>query len=103
MVVEAKKEGRFGGKAGEPFDKNYHQAGDTLANCNMDAWMANTRAIANSIAIYAMDLTGIPPRGPRVGVATPASTGADGKESHGFSGCHGSKNGHVHGGGGQLY
>ena len=60
MVVEAKKEGRFGGKAGEPFDKHSQGPGDTLANCNMNAWMTNTRAIANSIAIYAMDLTGIP-------------------------------------------
>jgi Zn-dependent M28 family amino/carboxypeptidase len=51
----------FGGTADVPYDANYHQAGDTIANIAWDAFLLNTKAIANSIALYATDLSAIPP------------------------------------------
>lgn len=54
----------YGGKAGEWYDPNYHRPGDTVKNCNMDAWITNTKAIAHSIATYARCTDDIPKRAP---------------------------------------
>lgn len=51
----------FGGTAGLAYDVNYHQAGDTIENIAWDAFLLNTKAIANSVALYATDLSKIPP------------------------------------------
>ncbi|KAK8016950.1 hypothetical protein PG993_015139 [Apiospora rasikravindrae] len=50
----------FGGEAGAPLDANYHQAGDTVANLDHGAFLTNTKAIANSVAKYAMSWAGLP-------------------------------------------
>ncbi|KAK7961746.1 uncharacterized protein PG986_002571 [Apiospora aurea] len=50
----------FGGEAGAPLDANYHQAGDTVANLDHGAFLTNTRAIANSVAKYAISWAGLP-------------------------------------------
>jgi Zn-dependent M28 family amino/carboxypeptidase len=52
----------FGGTAGEAYDPNYHQAGDTVANLALDAFVLNTQSIADSVAFYAEDLSTIPVR-----------------------------------------
>lgn len=51
----------FGGIADVAYDVNYHQAGDTIENIAWDAFLLNTKAIANSVALYATDLGKIPP------------------------------------------
>ncbi|KAK8103606.1 Zn-dependent exopeptidase [Apiospora kogelbergensis] len=43
-----------------PYDANYHQAGDTVANLDHDAYLFNTKAIANSVAKYAMSWSSLP-------------------------------------------
>jgi carboxypeptidase Q len=43
----------FGGWEGKPFDHNYHGAGDTVANLNTTAFLANTQAIGHAVATYA--------------------------------------------------
>ena len=48
----------WGGEADEPFDPNYHQAGDTLANIDVHALELNSRAAAWGVATYAVDITG---------------------------------------------
>ncbi|KAJ9617084.1 Leucyl aminopeptidase yscIV [Cladophialophora chaetospira] len=60
-IKTAEEVEQFGGTADEPYDSNYHQAGDTIANLAWDAFLLNTKAIANSIALYATDLSKIPP------------------------------------------
>jgi Zn-dependent M28 family amino/carboxypeptidase len=50
----------FGGEAGAPLDANYHQAGDTIDNLALDAYLLNTQSIANSVAKYALSFDGIP-------------------------------------------
>ncbi|KAK7994434.1 Zn-dependent exopeptidase [Apiospora marii] len=50
----------FGGEAGAPLDANYHQAGDTIDNLARDAFLVNSKAIANSVAKYAMSWSSLP-------------------------------------------
>jgi Zn-dependent M28 family amino/carboxypeptidase len=50
----------FGGEAGVALDANYHAAGDTIENLNLDAFLINSQAIANSVAKYALAFEGIP-------------------------------------------
>ncbi|KAK8064532.1 hypothetical protein PG994_007170 [Apiospora phragmitis] len=50
----------FGGEAGAPYDANYHQAGDTIANLDHGAFLVNTKAMANSVAKYAMSWASLP-------------------------------------------
>lgn len=50
----------FGGEAGVALDANYHAAGDTIENLNQEAFLANSQAIANSVAKYALAFEGIP-------------------------------------------
>lgn len=56
----AEEQKLFGGEANVAYDVNYHAPGDTLKNCNVGAWIQNTKAIAHAIATYARDLKGIP-------------------------------------------
>ncbi|MBA0046198.1 M28 family peptidase [Mycobacteroides sp. LB1] len=48
----------WGGKADQPFDPNYHQAGDTLANVNKDALKINAGGVAYTVGLYAQSLEG---------------------------------------------
>jgi Zn-dependent M28 family amino/carboxypeptidase len=54
----------WGGVAGEILDQNYHQAGDTVANLNVDAWLLHARGIAAAVAKYATSWEGFPTRTP---------------------------------------
>ncbi|KAK1750357.1 hypothetical protein QBC47DRAFT_331889 [Echria macrotheca] len=61
----------FGGEAGVWYDVNYHQAGDTIDNLALDAFLLNTKAIANSVAKYATSFESLP----RVDLAKRRATG----------------------------
>jgi Zn-dependent M28 family amino/carboxypeptidase len=50
----------YGGTADLAYDENYHGAGDNINNIAWDAFLVNTKAIANSLALYATDLSRIP-------------------------------------------
>ncbi|KAF2155446.1 Zn-dependent exopeptidase [Myriangium duriaei CBS 260.36] len=50
----------YGGTAGVAYDKNYHAAGDTIDNLAHDAFVVNTRGIADAVAKYALCLDEIP-------------------------------------------
>jgi Zn-dependent M28 family amino/carboxypeptidase len=54
----------WGGVAGQILDQNYHQAGDTVANLNQDAWLLHARGIAAAVAKYATSWEGFPTRSP---------------------------------------
>lgn len=54
----------FGGEAGQPYDINYHAVGDTVDNLNKDAFLINTKAIAHSVAKYAVSFESLPPVNP---------------------------------------
>ncbi|KAG8164154.1 hypothetical protein KVR01_006072 [Diaporthe batatas] len=56
----------YGGTAGVAFDENYHRAGDTVDNLNLEAFLINSRAIAHSVATYATSFDSLPPRAARV-------------------------------------
>ncbi|KAH9215505.1 putative leucine aminopeptidase 2 [Leptodontidium sp. 2 PMI_412] len=51
----------FGGVAGEWYDKNYHQVGDTVKNLNMGAWIVMTKSIAHMTATFARSFDLLPP------------------------------------------
>lgn len=53
---------KFGGTAGEWFDKCYHQLCDDLTNPDYEAWVVNTKLIAHSVATYAKSFVGFPER-----------------------------------------
>lgn len=61
-VKTAEEAAYYGGKAGEAYDPNYHRAGDNVKNCNVGAWITNTKAIAHAIATYATSTKSIPKR-----------------------------------------
>lgn len=63
-VKTAEEAEYYGGKAGEWYDPNYHRAGDDVRNCNVGAWITNTKAIAHSVATYARSTATIPKRQP---------------------------------------
>jgi Zn-dependent M28 family amino/carboxypeptidase len=44
----------FGGEAGVAYDINYHKIGDDINNLNHEAYLLNTKSIANSVAKYAL-------------------------------------------------
>ena len=52
----------FGGRAGLPYDPNYHQLADDVANLNRQAWGVNTRLVAHSVATFAASFAGFPER-----------------------------------------
>jgi Zn-dependent M28 family amino/carboxypeptidase len=49
---------RWGGEAGQPFDPNYHKAGDTIDNLDQTAFEINGRGAAYAVALYAQDQSG---------------------------------------------
>ncbi|CRK21320.1 hypothetical protein BN1723_018410, partial [Verticillium longisporum] len=51
----------FGGEAGVAYDVNYHKAGDTVDNLNKEAYLLNTKSIANSVAKYALSFESLGP------------------------------------------
>ncbi|MFB7648738.1 M28 family metallopeptidase [Streptomyces sp. NPDC056084] len=54
--AQAKK---WGGKAGEAFDPNYHAAGDTLKNIDKKYFDLNIDVIAQAVGTYAYDLSSL--------------------------------------------
>jgi len=61
--AKTKEEQRmFGGKAGIPYDKNYHLPRDDVANVHQGAFLMNARAIAHALATYSLSWEGVPPR-----------------------------------------
>ncbi|MGY4867064.1 M28 family metallopeptidase [Mycolicibacterium elephantis] len=49
---------RWGGRAGEPFDPNYHKASDTLEHISRTALEINGKGVAYAVGIYAQDQGG---------------------------------------------
>lgn len=54
----------WGGVAGQILDPNYHQATDTVANLDADAWTLHTKGIAAAVAKYATSWEAFPTRSP---------------------------------------
>jgi Zn-dependent M28 family amino/carboxypeptidase len=50
----------FGGTAGLAYDPNYHLAGDDISNLNHEAFLVNSKAIAHSVAKYAISFDSLP-------------------------------------------
>lgn len=64
----------FGGTAGVPYDENYHEVGDTVANLSREAFEINAKAIAHTVAYYgAGGLDGFPARAPTARVKRTAA------------------------------
>lgn len=60
-VLKTEEEAKlFGGQAGVAYDVNYHKAGDTVDNLALDAFELNTKAIADSVAKYALSFKTLP-------------------------------------------
>ena len=51
----------FGGQAGVAYDVNYHAAGDDINKLSNEAFLLNTKSIANSVAKYAMSFDSLEP------------------------------------------
>lgn len=51
----------FGGEAGVAYDINYHKKGDDITNLNNDAYLLNSKSIANSVAKYALSFDSLAP------------------------------------------
>ncbi|MFF9894782.1 M28 family metallopeptidase [Streptomyces longispororuber] len=47
---------KAGGKAGQPYDPNYHGKGDTLKNVDRKIFDVNVDVIAHAVGVYAQDL-----------------------------------------------
>jgi hypothetical protein len=52
----------FGGTAGIALDQCYHQACDNVTNLAMDVFETHAKAIAESVATYALSWEGFPAR-----------------------------------------
>ncbi|KAL9596581.1 MAG: hypothetical protein Q9219_005708 [cf. Caloplaca sp. 3 TL-2023] len=63
-IKTAEEQTLFGGQAGVAYDKNYHGAGDNVANLNFDAFIQNAKAIAHAVATYGRSFASLPPKGP---------------------------------------
>ncbi|WP_371652745.1 MULTISPECIES: M28 family metallopeptidase [unclassified Streptomyces] len=50
---------KAGGKAGQPYDANYHAAGDTLKNIDRKYFDLNIDVIAHAVGTYAQDLSSL--------------------------------------------
>ncbi|MDS1115587.1 M28 family metallopeptidase [Gordonia westfalica] len=48
----------WGGKAGEPFDPDYHSPRDTIDNVNTELLAVNSAAVAHAVATYALSTNG---------------------------------------------
>ncbi|KKY26412.1 putative peptidase m28 [Diplodia seriata] len=66
QVKTAAEAALYGGTAGLAYDENYHRAGDTVDNLNLEAFLINTRAIAHAVATYANSFDSLPARSQRV-------------------------------------
>ncbi|KAI9151756.1 aminopeptidase Y [Paramyrothecium foliicola] len=51
----------FGGEAGVAYDINYHKIGDDINNLNHEAYLLNSKSIANSVAKYAISWDSLAP------------------------------------------
>jgi Zn-dependent M28 family amino/carboxypeptidase len=51
----------FGGEAGVAYDINYHKIGDDINNLNHEAYLLNSKSIANSVAKYAISFDSLAP------------------------------------------
>jgi Zn-dependent M28 family amino/carboxypeptidase len=51
----------FGGEAGVSYDINYHKVGDDINNLNHEAYLLNSKSIANSVAKYALSFDSLAP------------------------------------------
>ncbi|KAM0270452.1 hypothetical protein ACHAQH_009409 [Verticillium albo-atrum] len=61
-VLKTEEEQRlFGGQAGVALDSQYHQQGDDINNLNKEAYLLNTKSIANSVAKYALSFDSLGP------------------------------------------
>lgn len=60
VVKTAEEAALYGGTAGEAYDANYHTVDDTMDNLNTEAFLVNTRAIADSVAKYAASFDSLP-------------------------------------------
>ena len=49
---------KWGGEAGQPFDPNYHKAGDNLDNIDRTALGINSAGVAYAVGVYAQDQGG---------------------------------------------
>jgi Zn-dependent M28 family amino/carboxypeptidase len=56
--MTAEQAQRWGGKADQPFDPNYHLASDTLEHIDRAALDVNGRGVAYAVGIYAQDQSG---------------------------------------------
>ncbi|PVH79074.1 putative leucine aminopeptidase 2 [Cadophora sp. DSE1049] len=63
-VKTVEEQAMFGGVAGEWYDKNYHQVGDTVKNLNMGAWIVMTKSIAHMTATFARSFELLPENTP---------------------------------------
>ncbi|KAI0528422.1 aminopeptidase Y [Xylaria digitata] len=54
----------YGGIAGEPYDQNYHDAGDNVSNLALFPFEVNAKAIAHAVATYGKSWKGFPERLP---------------------------------------
>ena len=55
----------WGGRAGAPYDRCYHQACDTLANIDRLAFDRMVDTVAYGVGLFAVDLGGVPARAAR--------------------------------------
>lgn len=56
--MTAAQAARWGGRADQPFDPNYHKATDTLDHIDRTALEINGRGVAYAVGIYAQDQSG---------------------------------------------
>lgn len=56
--MTAKQAAMWGGKAGEPYDPNYHKAGDTLENINKEALGILGGGVAYTVGFYSLNVDG---------------------------------------------
>ncbi|KAG8925564.1 Leucyl aminopeptidase yscIV [Tulasnella sp. 418] len=76
----------FGGTAGVAFDKNYHQAGDTIDNLWKDGFLVNARSVANVVAQLVKSLKPIEDEksGAKTSKIAPTSTSSTKSNSFGL-------------------
>jgi Zn-dependent M28 family amino/carboxypeptidase len=93
QVKTAEEVEMFGGLVDVAYDENYHEAGDTIENLNMEAYLLNTKCIADSVAIYATSLDSIPPVAPGKVRRDPQASARKARRSmhsgHAHAGCNG--------------
>ncbi|KAF2994741.1 Leucyl aminopeptidase yscIV [Neopestalotiopsis sp. 37M] len=84
----------FGGEAGVAYDVNYHQAGDTIDNLAQDAYLLNTKGIADAVAKYATSFDSLPAVDPAQRRKAAAKTKMFSKAATGHSHSHSGPCGH---------